>query len=104
MGCRGQEIRIGVINNFCSVINPPRSFSAFRYHFDVLGAPLYWLPLIPSVHFLVQEFPINADHHCKSVLDVKYVMLGFNQTLNIHFFFFVFICLAATLKYWQHKI
>ena len=39
VGCRGQEIRIRVINNFCSVINPPRSISAFRHRFSVLGLP-----------------------------------------------------------------
>lgn len=67
-GCRGQEIRIRVINNFCSVINPTRSISALSCHFYVLRAPLCWLLLIPNVHFLVRECSIN---HFQSILDVK---------------------------------
>lgn len=83
VGCRGQEIRIRVINNFCSVINPPRSISALSCHFYVLRAPLCWLLLIPNVHFLARECSIN---HFQSVLDVKYVMLDFCQALNMSFF------------------
>lgn len=80
MGCRGQEIRIRVINNFCSVINPPRSISASSCHFYVLCAPLCWLLLIPNVHFLVRECFIN---HLQSILDVKYMMLDLCQALNM---------------------